>query len=146
MDKTLAVAIAAELGMTPQRLQAIRQMGYQQAVQAMDRLKADVKKASKRLALKYHPDRNQANPGPATAKFKMVMAVLQEVQGLRVVPQKPVQPVQYAQWHGSVQWINPVTSTQVTPQTGYFQWATQPPKSAPGSAYDATQVVFIQVV
>jgi hypothetical protein len=143
VDKTLAVAIAAELGMTPQRLQAIRQMGYQQAVQAMEQLKADVKRASKRLALKYHPDRNQADPGPATAKFKMVMAVLQEVQSLRVVPQKPVQ---YAQWHGSVQWTNPVTSTQVTPQTGYFQWATQPPKSAPGSDYDATQVVFIQVV
>lgn len=143
MDRQLALAIAAELGASPGRVQHIRSLPLQQAVQAIEQLKADVKKAVKRLALKYHPDRNPDRVEWATERFKVLMAVVAEIEGLRVVARQPP-PIQR-----TVQWTHTSatsTATTVNFHGGYFRWVTQPARPAPGANYDATRVVFIRVV
>lgn len=143
VDKQLALTIAAELGAPPSRLQQIRSLPLQQAVQAIEQLKVEVKKAAKKLALKYHPDRNPTRVEWATERFKTLMAIVAEIEALRVVPRRP--PVQ--QW-APVQWVHTSTTTATTTATfhgGYFRWATEPARPARGSGYDARRVVFIHV-
>ena len=77
-------------------------MGYQRAEQSKKRKdwykvlgvdksanSAEIKKAYKKLALKYHPDKNQDNPKEAEAKFQEVAAAY-EVSNVQDGNQAPV--------------------------------------------------------
>jgi hypothetical protein len=87
----LARQLAAEFGATPERLNKLRQTPFPQAVKDLEELKREARVAYKKLAFKYHPDRNPDDPEGAEIRFKLLPQVLKEIEGLRVrAPQRRV--------------------------------------------------------
>lgn len=131
MNKALFRDLAAEMGVTEERVTSIQAASsFEEAKCRLEILKADVKAAYKKLAFKYHPDRNPGDAA-AEAKFKGLGAILKEVEGLEVQPPRP-QP----------------TPVQPPPTTFYSRrpsiYATATSTTNAGVGYDARRVVFIR--
>lgn len=78
--------LAAEFGASPDRLAKLKAMAYPQATKELAELQQEAKAAYKKLAFKYHPDRNPDDPETAAEKFKLLPGVLKEIQGWRIRP------------------------------------------------------------
>jgi hypothetical protein len=134
MDKALFRNLAAEMCVTKQRVTNIHAASsFEEAKKRLEALKVDAKAAYKRLAFKYHPDRNPGD-AEAEAKFKALGAVLKEVEGLEVQPPRP-QPTP----------VQPPPTTYYSRRPGgpsIFTTATNTANT--GVGYDARRVVFIR--
>lgn len=102
--------MASELGLTPTKLRYLRQAPFLEAVQELERIKAEAKRAYKRLALKYHPDQNQKRPEEATQDFILLGQVLKEIETLQVSPPVDPQPEPRPQAASYFRWQSAGTS------------------------------------
>lgn len=143
-DVQLARQLAAEFGATPKRLDRLRHTPFPQAVKDLAELKREVKAAYKKLAFKYHPDRNPDDPEGAEARFKLLSHVLREIEGLQVRPpqRQVVRRMVFVPGYGpgvisvnaGVGYGHVVTATN----SGTATTTTSP-------AYDARRVAFIRI-
>lgn len=142
MDRALLQTLTLELGITPERMRAIQAApSFEEAKQRLVTLKADVKKAFKGLALKYHPDKNPGDP-TAEAKFKGILAISKEIESLNVA-QPRTRPVVH-------QWVQ-VHPAAATVQTGVYTNYGSAVDSVnagptPRVPYEAWRVAYIRVV
>lgn len=84
----------SELGATPERLRAVLGAGsIAKAREALDALKADVKRAHKRLAFDLHPDRNEGTDDQQAKADRLVAltAARDRILGL-TLKERPPQP------------------------------------------------------
>jgi hypothetical protein len=147
MDKLLIRGLAEEMGVSPQTLNPLRTMPYQQACRALHELKEGAQAAYKKLAFKYHPDRNPQDPETATLKFKALAVALEHVMSLRIKARRP-QPVMQTITRWTYYPPQSVTETvQFHTRAGKVTTtsARRGVTSRPNVQYDATRVVFIRV-
>ncbi len=115
---------------------------FKQAIEGLEKVKAEARKRYKQLAFKWHPDRNPDNVAEAEARFKVLGMVLKELEALQVRQRPPQQPRQvfHVVFHH-----NSKTSTGTSTVT----WATAPrpgPTANPRPPYDARRVAYIHIV
>jgi hypothetical protein len=134
MDPVLVQAMQ-EMGVTPAHVDALRRIPFEMAVKRLGELKQTAKDSYRKLAFKYHPDRN---PGDAKAEalFKAIGIVLKEIEGLVVERPRP-QPIMVIQ---HIPRAHPfggtVTIRGFATNTG----------SGTSTTYDARRVAFIRFV
>jgi hypothetical protein len=80
-----------ELGLTLERLTALQEAPYEQAVKLLENLKKEARASYRRLAFKYHPDRNAGN-SEASKIFKTLSEVLRKVEALQIRPRRRPPP------------------------------------------------------
>jgi len=146
VDQAFLQALVAEMGITPDRVQGLKTAtSFEEAKNRLDALKADVKANYKKLAFKYHPDRNNGD-AEAEQKFKALAMVLRDIERLQVQPPRPP-PVRvywvrsYSSTHVSTNSTSTVTSTT-------FGVVVNNTNAGPSAtpAYDARRVVGIRPV
>lgn len=138
--RQLVNQLAAEFGFTPEVLTKLRQTPYPQSAQALTGLQQKARAAYKKLAFKYHPDRNPDDPEGAAERFKLLPQVLQDIENLRVAPQRQaIRRVVFVPGFG--------VGAATPGFTGYGQVinATNAGTAATTSAYDAKRVTFIKI-
>ncbi len=119
--------MAAELGVTPAKLQHLRQAPFHQAVKDLAGLKDEARRNYRRLALKYHPDQNRSED--ATEVFVLLGQVLKEIEALQVSPPPaPARPVVEED----------LGSSRTRPS--YFQWQS----AGVERPYNARRVAFMK--
>lgn len=158
-----AQALAAELGATPQRFDAIRRLPYPKAVPALEQLKQDVQANYKKCAFKYHPDRNPDDPEGAAEKFKLLAVIVERIQAFRCRPPRPqvARPINPQNIHPQgmrrrfvfvpgFQSVNTATTTTTTTTTMPFHFVIQAmntgrmPTPAEVRNYDARRAVNLK--
>lgn len=140
MDRALLQALAQEMGATPDRLRAVQQAPtFEEAQKRLADFKADMKKSFRKLALKYHPDRNPNDP-TAEAKFKALTPILQEVERIQLQRRAPVPQVR----HIVMQQV-PIYPGGPTVTNFASAYASVNNTGTTTTGYDARRVVFIRV-
>lgn len=96
MDQATGDAIAAQLGLTPQRVQALRSLPFEKALLDLDVLKKEARSLYRRLVFQRHPDRNPGDPD-AVQKLTDLSEVMKTIDGLKLqrAAPPPVMRVQY---------------------------------------------------
>jgi len=147
-DVQLARQLAAEFGATPERLNRIRRTQYPQSAKDLAELQREAQAAYKKLAFKYHPDRNPDDLEAATEKFKLLPIVLTELENLRVAPQqrqRVARRMVFVPGFG----IGVATSSATGPRFDGFGQVIMDMTNAGGPstrvAYDARRVTFVRV-
>lgn len=98
------------MGLTDERIQAIQKApSFEEGKRRLDTLKAEAKAAYKKLAFKYHPDRNKDDP-EAEAKFKALTKLLNEIQSFELAPMRPPPVMQVAVWVNHGARVNPASA------------------------------------
>ena len=124
--------LALEMGATPQRLQHIQQAPtLEEARNRLMALKVEAKAAFKRLAFRFHPDRNPGNL-EAEENFKRCGEVLTAIEKLEVKAPQPQIQVVAVHFH------------RAGPNIYGEAYASTTQTST--SAYDARHVAFIRPV
>ena len=95
MDRQLILDAMTALNASPQRIQLLRTMPFQQAVNALEAIKIEAHKLYKKMAFEWHPDRNPDDPS-AEDRFKALGLVLADLEKLSV--RSPPRPVRYVQY------------------------------------------------
>lgn len=125
-------------------------MPYPQAAEALEKLKVEARAAYKKLAFKYHPDRNPDDPEGSTEKFKLLPRVLKEIENLRCALQRPrpqrpqvVRQVVFVPGFG----FGATGSATGPAFNGFGQVidATNAGTTSTTSTYDARKVTFIKI-
>lgn len=133
MDPKLAQELLAELGVTADALNTLCRMSFEQAQLGLEGLKEQAKARYRKLAFKYHPDRNPGD-AEAEARFKALGSVLQEINSLEVRrPSTPPMffptwspftrpPVDYAEVVNSVNTGTSTTSSSWGPRVVFIRF------------------------
>lgn len=110
----------SELGATPERLRAVLRLGtIEQAREALDALKADVKRAHKRLAFDLHPDRNEGEDDQKAKADRLVALTAARDRILDLTLTQQIQQPPPIVVHVSGFWGGPLSSsTNTTSSTG----------------------------
>ena len=71
--------IVGELGLTTEVVMGLKRLSFAEASKRLDALKVEARKRYKKLAFKYHPDRNPDDP-EAEALFKLLLPALEGIE------------------------------------------------------------------
>lgn len=139
VNQALIQQLAAEFGFDQVVLDRLRQTPFEQARKDLEAVKVEARKRYRKLAFKYHPDRNQGNP-EAEDIFKALAPVLQRIEALQVHPPRPqvrMQPmvVQFHSYQGPSPFSGAVNFTTTSSTT-----------TSSTMNYQAHRVVFIRPV
>jgi DnaJ domain len=132
MDRRLVLEVMIALDATPQRIQQLQVMPFQQAVRALEALKVHARARYKKLAFQWHPDRNQGDSG-AEERFKVLGAVLSDLEKLQLRPPPPRPVVRFVHFPNMSPFGSSVSYTMSTNT------------STTTTTYNATRVAFIKV-
>lgn len=136
MDQAKANQYAALMGLTPQRVQALQGLSFDEALRSLEDLKKDARSRYRKLVFQCHPDRN---PGDAlaTEKLKDLAEVLRHIEALnlqRRVPQ-PVVQIHFVHVQPFTQQVHVRTAPSYNTST-----------STRSTTYHATRVAFVRPV
>ncbi len=144
---TLTQQLAIELGATSERLDQIRRTPYPQAAQSLEELKGEVRGAYKKLAFKYHPDRNPEDLEGSAERFKALSQAMREIESIQVAPRKRASEVR----SGVTVPIHqrafiPGYNTTSSSSTQYGQVVSAINRgTSTSTSYDARRVMFIKI-
>jgi hypothetical protein len=137
MDQATCDSIAAQLGLTPQRIHELRTLPFEKAVVQLDELKKEARGLYRKQVFKCHPDRNP-NDDRAAERLRDLAEVLQKIEGLRLqkaAPPPVLMRIQYVYVNGAQPgpFVNTVPSYSTTASTT-------------STTYQAGRVVFVRPV
>lgn len=139
MDQVTGDQIAAQLGLTPDRVQALRRLPYEKALVDLDELKKEARSRYRKLVFKWHPDRNPNDP-KATEKLTDLAQVLRTIEGLKLQRQAPPPAM-----HVHFQYVRaPVVHVRAPSYSTSTSTSTS--TSASTVTYNAGRVVFVRPV
>lgn len=132
MDHGLLERLVREFGLTPEVAMRLQRMSFEQAVKELETVKVQAKATYRKLAFKYHPDRN---PGDAEAEvlFRALAGTLEFIEHLQM--KRPTPPPFVVHFHHN------------TPQGPHFRppsYSTATTSTSSGT-YNAARVVHIRV-
>jgi len=128
-----------ELGVTPAALDRLRKSPFQEAQRSLEALKVEARRRYRRLAGKYHPDRNPDQQEQAQQDFVLLGRVLQDIEKLRVQPAQPVRrPIMQVHFATTA---STTSSTTTSTSFSYFQTAGRP---TPSQVYNARRVIIMR--
>lgn len=143
MDPSTLKALAEEMGITQARLNSLRQArSFEEACRQLEAFKDEVNRTYKKLAFKYHPDRNPGDPA-AEAKFKALAPIRDQALALRLQPPR-MQHITVIHHRSAGRVVTqPAVNADVF-RRAYTNVNTTT-ASTTTATYDARRVVFIRV-